>query len=84
MSTNKNLITGLCSGTLVSTYNNRQQADCRLEGPCGWINIRGAESIFKGHIEKFMVCFCRVSVGSVGDAWQAVLQRSMHTLKNKS
>ena len=40
MSTNKNLITGLCSGTLVSTYNNRQQADCRLEGPCGWINIR--------------------------------------------
>ena len=39
----------------------------------GWINIRGAESIFKGHIEKFMVCLCRVSVGSVGDAWQAVL-----------
>ena len=34
------------------TYNNRQQADCRLEGPCGWINIRGAESIFKGHIKK--------------------------------
>ena len=30
MSTNKDLITGLCSGTLVSTYrftSNRQQAD---------------------------------------------------------
>ena len=55
MSTNKDLITGLCSGTLVSTYNKRQQADCRLEGPCGWINIRGAESIFKGQYQSLVV-----------------------------
>ena len=34
------------------------------------------------HIEKFMVCICRVSVGFVGDSWQAVLQGSMRTLKN--
>ena len=34
------------------------------------------------HIEKFMVCLCRVSVGFVGDSWHAVLQGRMPTLKN--
>ena len=36
----------------------------------------------ESHIEKFMVCLCRVSVGFVGDSWHAVLQGSMRTLNN--
>ena len=45
----------------------------------------GEQRVFsKDTSKKFMVCLCMVSVGSVGDAWKAVLQRSMCTLKNKS
>ena len=83
MSTNKNLITGLCSGTRFQLIiiDSKQIADWK--GPVDGSKL-GEQRVSSKDIEKFMVCLCKVSVGSVGNAWQAVLQQSMRTLKNKS
>ena len=56
MSTNKDLVTGLCSGTLVLTNrftSNRQPADWTSH--YGWVNVKGAENMFKGQYQSQVV-----------------------------
>ena len=62
--------------------DSKQIADWK--GPVDGSTLGEQRVSSKDTLKKFMVCLCMISVGSVGDAWQAVLQRSMHTLKNKS